>query len=253
MKIFNSGKNKKNSKTGAYVVMVAGLFNFLVLFFIISASSGNDQMRDRAFSGSADRQGSVKTENADKTKDPYISRNPNIPERIDSPIVNGNDPSLGADEALVNLVVFSDFDCDFCRRQYKVVKNIADKYKDKVKLIWKEYPSRDRSSESWLAGLAARCAYDQGGFWRYADELFHQNGRNFYHIAESAGLDPKRFKSCMKSSEAARALERNIYEGDSLKISGVPYIFVNDKEILGGLSGKELERMIELEIKGGMR
>jgi len=89
-----------------------------------------------------------------------------IPER--------NDYFLGTSTPRLTIVEFSDFACPYCRNSYTTVREIGFKYKNSVKIIFKDFPLHADSLDLAMAG---RCAGEQGLFWPLHDKLFSLQGR----------------------------------------------------------------------------
>lgn len=186
-----------------------------------------------------------------ETGDPFITRVGEAPEILTQPKIGDSDPIFGAKEAKVTIVEFSDFSCRFCGEQGRMIKELAEKYKDKIRLIWKDYP--DEGKVSFDAALAGRCALAQGKFWDFHNNLFLAGGKidkqTISAAAEKAGLTAAALADCLAGQKAAQAVRDNISEAESLRLPGVPYLFVNQQEVLGGIGKDELEKMILDEIE----
>ena len=76
--------------------------------------------------------------------------------------VIADDPSIGSASAPVTLVEFSDFQCPFCQRVAPTLKQVKEKYGDKVRVVWKDFPLTQIHPQAFKAGEAAHCAADQG-------------------------------------------------------------------------------------------
>lgn len=187
------------------------------------------------------------------SSDPFITKVPQLKDIITKPIVNGDDPAIGNENALVTIVEFSDFECGFCQKQEKILKQILENFGNKVKLIWKDYPESEFSSPSFQAAVAARCASQQNEFWPYHDLLFSKNGdfskKTFIDLAEKLKLKLDEFKECLINNDAKILIQNNIKEANALNITGVPFIYVNDREIMGEVSYEELKGIIEKELE----
>lgn len=184
--------------------------------------------------------------------DPLIMRAPDARPLIDQPTVSLLDPSMGDERAQVVIVEFSDFECSFCQKQEQVLKRVLQKHKDRVKLVWKDYPNRDFGSPSFRAAVAARCADEQGKFWPFHDFLFEQNKNltedNFLNIAKLLELNEGDFKTCLKDDDVRGVVEESINEANDLNITGVPFFYVNKQEIMGEISEEKLEKIIQVEL-----
>lgn len=236
-------KDKKRNKMAFFVF--ASLLNFvaLFLFFFLVGSSGSSEVYKRT----ADAAHESALNKNDGVTDPFITRNPDLSDKNLLPAVDGDDPAIGPDNAEVDLIFFSDFDCEFCRRQYEAIKDVMKGNEESVRLVWKDYPDAEVDSRSWQAALAGRCAHRQGKFWEYYDTLFTEPEAFFTDVAGKAGLDVGEFSECLAGRPAADDLKESLLEADSLRIVGVPYLLVNGREMLGEVSRDELETLIEFE------
>jgi len=238
-------------------LFVAGSISALILFFLLSVAlsfvlfdSGGSSNANSRIANESDKY--FLNENY-REDDPYITKNPDLSDMLSGPIISSQDPDIGEKNAPVVIVQFSDFECDFCLEQEEVLKNIKEKYGNNLRIIWKDYPESDRSSLSYLAASASRCAQDQGKFWEYHDFLF-KNNKNlseemFYNGAENLDLDLDVFEDCLENSENREKIDDNIIEANALGISGVPFLFINDQEIMGSISEEELEKVISAELE----
>lgn len=185
--------------------------------------------------------------------DPLITKVPNIKDLIKKPIISSSDPAMGNDKARINIVIYSDFKCAFCKEQEQIIKNLAAKHPEDIKLVWKDYPENNVESASYKAALAARCAQEQGQFWAYHDLLFKnssgQSNDLFPRLAEELNLNLTNFNSCLSEKKTAKLVDGDIEEADALDITGVPFIYINDKEIMGQAGLEELDRIIREELK----
>ncbi len=189
------------------------------------------------------------------TSDPLITGSKSNIENLDEPLDTKVDPSLGNQDAEVTIFYFSDYSCSYCFQQQSIIKNIYDKFKESVRIIWKDYPENSLDSFSFLAAKAARCANEQGKFWDY-NQLLYENKESFselksqlfLNLADKTKLNRASFSTCLSSSEIDQDILENMAEAESLGIMGIPYIYINDQNILGSVSEEELESIIKSEL-----
>lgn len=185
--------------------------------------------------------------------DPMITKKPDFKEALEGPIITDADPQAGDKNAIVTIVLFSDFKCRYCQEQEAAIGQIMDKYKNTVRLLWKDFPEVDQSSVSWQAAIAGRCAFRQGKFWQYHDLLFANmdklDNEKFLELAKSAKLNLINFDDCMQDNLAKKQVLDNITEANALGISGIPFIYVNDQQIIGPLVFDDLEMLVDAELK----
>src|SRR5208282_406604 len=86
----------------------------------------------------------------------------------------GSSPAIGSSNALVTIVEFSDFQCPYCGRVEPTLKQIREKYADKVRLVWKNepLPFHPRAEPAAEVAMEARAEKGDSGFWDLHDKLF---------------------------------------------------------------------------------
>ncbi|NTU99328.1 DsbA family protein [Candidatus Falkowbacteria bacterium] len=187
------------------------------------------------------------------TDDPFITRSSNTPERTGKPKLKETDPVLGSKEAPITIFQFSDLTCKYCANQENIIRKLIIDYPGKIKLVWKDYPEKASTSPSQLAAVAARCASEQGRFWEYHDlvsasaKTIDQN--LLTSLAKNLKLNLIAFNSCVKGQAAKQLVQDGLEEADGLQITGIPYLFVNDKEFMGETSADELKQTIDNLLK----
>ncbi len=148
-------------------------------------------------------------------------------------ISEADSPARGAVMAPVTIYEFADFECPGCRLTAPHLKRVADEYKGKVRLVFKQYPL-PLHTHAMGAAKAAVAAGNQGKFWEMHDMLFQNQGalqpERLEKYAEEIGLDMDRFRADMKSEATQKKIEADRAEGKKLGVDGTPAIFVADRE-----------------------
>jgi protein-disulfide isomerase len=178
---------------------------------------------------------------------------PQLKDILDGPIISKRDPILGDFESPVAIVLYSDFECLYCREQENVLRRIIEEYPIQVQLIWKDYPEFNFNSYSWKAAKAGRCAQEQKKFWEYHDLLFEsiddKSDQKFLSLANNLKLNASQFEKCFNGREKEELIMDNMLEAQALEIIGIPFIYVNDKEIMGNINYEDLKEMIDFELQ----
>jgi protein-disulfide isomerase len=234
--------NKNNPPTKAFVtfsLLLLFIFILLFLYFVGSYEKDQDKIDLQAVN--------VNTFNPiDTSDDPYITYFGDPEAKELKPVITKYDPSYGPKEAELSIVYFGDYACLYCLEQINMIKEVIDDNED-INLIWKDYPEDKINSNSWQGALAGRCAQSQNKFWEFLDlyssqySTFNiQNGlsqdqfNNFiFGLAEATDLNMRKFKSCYNNLEHSDVLASSIIEARALKLPGVPYTYINDRELLG--------------------
>lgn len=160
-------------------------------------------------------------------------------------------PVRGKADAPITIVEFSDFQCPFCRSVVATLKQLAARYPDKVRLVFRDFPIPSLHPDAPLAHEAARCAGEQGQFWPYHDLLFERTNVNATALkgyAADLKLDDKKFAECLDSGRARAAVSADVAEGTRLGVSGTPTFFINGTPLVGNVPLADFQRAIEREL-----
>ena len=160
-----------------------------------------------------------------------------------------NAPMLGAVDAPLTLVEFSDFECPYCMRVQPTIKALLEKYKGKLRLAYLHLPL-PMHSEAQPAALAAWAAGKQGKFFEYHDRLFALNGNiqpsSYEQIAQDLRLNVVKFNKDRQSPQALAQVEADEQQAGKFGINGTPTFVLNGVLMSGAFPLEDFEEVIEL-------
>jgi protein-disulfide isomerase len=148
-------------------------------------------------------------------------------EKIDAVVGPEDSPQLGAPEARLVLIEFSDYQCPYCARHYsETFKQLERDYiaTGRLRYVVAEMPIGQIHPLASKAAEAARCAREQGKFWEMHARLF-SNPRQlepWAAHAEALGLDVGGFQACLDSARHADGIQRNAAAAQQSGISSTP-------------------------------
>ena len=176
-----------------------------------------------------------------------------VPERIARELQS--DPSLGPKDAPVTIVEFSDFQCPYCSRAESTVKAVLEKYKGKVRFVYRDYPLTFHPFAA-KASEAAQCANDQGKFWEFHDALYADQTKlavaDMQATAGRLGMDAEKFKTCVESGKYAAEVAKDIQDATKAGVSSTPSFFINGVSVVGAQAPDAFNSIIDQELaKGG--
>jgi len=168
--------------------------------------------------------------------------------------VEKEDPIRGPADALVTLVVFSDFQCPFCQRMETTLTRLRQKYDRELRVVWKDRPLPFHE-HAIPAAVLARVALDKkgpDGFWQAHDALF----------ASQADLDEAALKSVAKQlgiafKDVEKALADGRYQpffdtgedlSQGLGARGTPTSFVNGYRVVGAVPYEKFVAVIDTQL-----
>ncbi|HLO99182.1 MAG TPA: vitamin K epoxide reductase family protein, partial [Fimbriimonas sp.] len=137
-----------------------------------------------------------------------------------------NRNQLGPDDAPVTLVEFADLCCPTCRRSFPKLKEFADKYKGRMRVIYRHYPidSLQGHEMAVVAAAAAEFAAEKGKFWEFAG-AFTSTGDaapttrdGVLSVASSVGIDRAELEKALgdPDSKAANRMARDYADANGV-------------------------------------
>jgi protein-disulfide isomerase len=178
-------------------------------------------------------------------------------------------PSFGVPDAKVTIIVFSDFECPYCRELAKNLRaNIPQKYPKDVRVVLKNFPIDAIHPWARAAAEAGACMADQstGAYWAYHDWTFENQSKlnTEFHdkkaefpaylrdaaatLAQQQNVDPAKVRSCIDAHASAAQVNKDVAEGDKLLIGSTPTFYINGRQIGGAISWASLDTLIQMEL-----
>jgi Na+/H+ antiporter NhaA len=138
----------------------------------------------------------------------------------------------GPDGAPVTLVEYGDFECPYCGRAERVIRDLLVDRGD-VHYVWRHLPLSDVHPHAELAAEASEAAAAQGAFWEMHDRLLDHQGaltpEDLARYAEEIGLDADRFCDELERHVHAARVEEDVDSADLSGVRGTPTFFINGK------------------------
>lgn len=188
-------------------------------------------------------------------------------ETMDKITVTGR-PVRGNPDAKVTVVNFDDFECPFCARMHSTLMGeILPEYKDKIKIVYKDFPLVQIHPWAERAANDANClaAQSPAGYWQLAD-YFHANQREIsggqQNVQESFSkvdqittdfgkknnVDAAKLQACIKA-QADTVVKASMAEGDNLNINATPTLFINGERVEGAMDADQLRLALNSQLK----
>jgi protein-disulfide isomerase len=166
----------------------------------------------------------------------------------------GGGPRKGNPKALVTIVEFSDFQCPYCKAALPQLKQVTEKYGDKIQFQFKHFPLSDIHPLAQSAAEAAQCADEQGKFWEYHDGLFAISPAftptAYVDIANQVGMkDMSAFRSCLESHKTRPVIDQDTALGQQVGVDGTPMFFINGVSLSGAAPLADFEKIIDQELQ----
>ncbi len=156
-------------------------------------------------------------------------------------------PVQGAAEAPISIVVFTDFECPYCKKIPTVLEEILEKNPQTVKVVFKNMPLISIHKMAEKAARASIAAKNQGKFWQYHDKLFAAETlteKTLEDFARELNLDMEKFNKDLSSSETTAKLRKDMLDARAAGVEGTPSVFINGWA-LGDRSVNGFQEMID--------
>ena len=172
----------------------------------------------------------------------------------EDPLQLAGHPWIGAINAPVTIVVFSDFECPYCSRGAERIHEILELYPTQVRVVFKQMPLPMHSNAN-LAAQASLAAHAQGNefFWQYHDLLFENRltleRSNLEEYAEQIGLDMETFRAALDNETFAEVVAADIAHAAELGIRGTPNFLINGTNLRGARPLADFQTTIDAELE----
>lgn len=166
-------------------------------------------------------------------------------------------PSVGPADAPVVIVMYSDFECGYCREEAKVIRiQLVKEYPSQVRLLFKDFPLEPIHPWAKPAAIAGRCFFRQRpeAFWDYHDWIFEKQGEitpenlkaKIEEFARAKNLEA--VLNCFDSRATEDEVNRSMAEARSVGVNSTPTIFVNGRRMVGNVPWPQLKQVIDHEL-----
>lgn len=226
-----TAKNTKSTATTTRNFVLVVVAAMVIVLAVIFVGQGAQQNRLDA----ANQQKIPASGSQDQTSAPA----PSLERR------QANDPlALGAVDAPVVMIEYSDYRCPFCgvyarKTQSELIKKYVDT--GQLRIEWRDLPVLGEASVN--GAVAARAAAEQGLFWEYNDAIYAgapERGKaelsesELLAFAKQVGMtDMAKFSADMKSPELMSLVQADLAEGTRLGLNSTPTFVINNQSIPG--------------------
>ncbi|QIX52814.1 thioredoxin domain-containing protein [Rhodococcus sp. DMU1] len=191
------------------------------------------------------------TENTASAPTPEMGPVGDLSRRLD-----GDPLALGAVDAPVVMIAYSDYRCPFCAKFSRDTEPVlVDKYVDEgiLRIEWRDLPIF--GEQSMAAARAGRAAAEQGRFWEFGTAVYAASPERGHPdlspealrgFAEAAGVpDLDRFARDATGASADQAIYADVLEANAIGVSSTPSFVVNGTPILGAQPVTVFEQVID--------
>ncbi len=157
---------------------------------------------------------------------------------------------IGAKDAEVQVVEFSDVECPFCAGYVPVLDSLVDRFDGRVSILYRHFPIETVHDHAMAGAVALECAADRGRFEPFYREVFGGQEdiglRSWTEYAAGAGVaDTLAFASCMTSGEMENRVNTDISAARQIGVSATPFVVIGNTGLIGLRPLEELVDHVE--------
>ncbi|PJA69885.1 disulfide bond formation protein DsbA [Candidatus Pacearchaeota archaeon CG_4_9_14_3_um_filter_35_19] len=182
-----------------------------------------------------------------------------------------DDAFLGDENAPVEIIEFSDYQCPFCRKFWtETLPLIKSEYIDtgKVKFVYRDFPLTSIHPAAQPAAEAAECVREKGGdeaYFKMHDKIFQEGNildggdpikgpvqgtaqfgtTELKKWAKDIGYD---ISSCLDSGKFKSEVQKDLADATSAGGQGTPYFIINGKPLSGAQPFSAFKQIIDAEL-----
>lgn len=185
---------------------------------------------------------------------------------LDASAASGNiaDHVYGNADSKVVFVEYGDYQCPGCEAAYQPVKEMVEKYKDKVAFVFRNFPLTSIHPNAKAAAAASEAAGLQGKYWEMHDHLYEdqsawkdldptQRTTYFIDTAKELGMNGDTFKSDLSADAVMKKINFDLAVGKKSDVTSTPSFYIGDKKLDNiytdnSLDTKKLEEALKRKI-----
>ncbi len=180
------------------------------------------------------------------------------PRKIDMAILEiEKSPFKGPAIAKMTVVEFSNFQCPFCVKSWKKMKELLEKYPQDIKYVFKHFPLQPQGKPFELSEMvAATQEVSKEAFWIIHDFFFSDEGQAFVskekevlkqkieEILKGKGYDVSAFQTALEMGKGKKRVEEDMVLGNKFGVRGTPTMIINGDFVGSSLTDKMVEQYL---------
>ena len=164
----------------------------------------------------------------------------------------------GGAQPKMTIVEFSNFQCPFCVKSWKKMKELLGKYPQEIRYVFKHFPLQPKGIQFELSEMAAATQeVSQEAFWAVHDFFFSDEGQTLVNkdkevlkkkieeILKEKGYDERLFQTALETGKGKKRVEEDILTGNKIGVRGTPSIVVNGDFIGSTITDKMVEQYLK--------
>jgi protein-disulfide isomerase len=167
-------------------------------------------------------------------------------------------PFRGGAQPKMTIVEFSNFQCPFCLKSWKKMKELLGKYPQEIRYVFKHFPLQPKGIQFELSEMAAATQeVSEEAFWAVHDFFFSGEGQSFAkkdrevlkkkieEVLKEKGYDEKVFQAALQEGKGKKRVEEDVLIGNKIGVRGTPSIVINGDFIGSTITDQMVEQYLK--------
>jgi protein-disulfide isomerase/uncharacterized membrane protein len=179
---------------------------------------------------------------------------PPLAKHIPTGITADGHPWIGAQQPVLEITEFTDYQCFQCKKMHYVLRQIISEHADRIRIVHRNYPMDNEFNPivkqpfhigSGKMALLALFAESKDKFWEMNDYLYSIAGQQdrieIEELAQKLDLNTNEVARSLNDPGYRYKLQRDIQAGIKLGITGTPAYVIDGKVYLGQIPADVIE------------
>jgi|SRR6185437_1399481 len=157
--------------------------------------------------------------------------------------------SLGGLDPKPSVVIFTDFQCPYCRRFAAVIDSLLVLHPE-LRVVEVHFPIPQLHPEALASAKAIECARNEGRYEEMRHVLFSTpsfaSPPQWHEVAKTAGVNDSVFASCLATGVDTDRIAAGMAAGRRIGVHGTPTEIIHDSLFSGAMPLIEVERHLGL-------
>ena len=166
--------------------------------------------------------------------------------------INTSDHCRGNANAKISLVVYEDYECEYCGKAFKELKKLLDYYKSEISILYRNFPFSNKHPHALLAARVVEACALQNKFIQAHDLVFENQEYLEYGLGSILRILQKKYSVSihqlnedLQKEELKRKVNDDIESGLQCGIKSTPAVFINGAIYTGVVKFDQMCKAIE--------
>lgn len=159
------------------------------------------------------------------------------------------DHVIGPATAQITLLEYGSYACSYCHGAHQVVKNLRERFGDRMRYVYRHLPLTDRRLATSAAELAEYASVSRDGFWDVHDAMMKGSPRftedDLDKLAGELGLPPKEERDPTYVGAGRERVHEDAKSGIASGARVTPTFFINGRRYEGAWDEGALAEALE--------